>query len=132
MSSARKAICLAAGLVLTGLAFLGIVVPLLPTTPLLILAAACFAQSSDRWHRWLMDHHLFGPLLQNWQAHRCIPRRAKIVAVILILLFGGYAVGFAIRHALLRIAGGAFLLTGLFVVLRIPCCPADPLVNRRP
>lgn len=113
---------LAAGFSLVGLAALGLILPLLPTTPLLILAAACFAQSSERWHRWLMEHRVFGELLRNWQDHRCIPLRAKCVAVAAIVLFGGYAAGFAIKPPIARIFGGLLILVGLVTVLRIPAC----------
>jgi len=122
MHAGRKGLYSAAGFILVGLAALGLILPLLPTTPLLILAAACFAQSSERWHRWLMEHRVFGPLLQNWHKHRCIPRRAKLIAVITIVVFGGYAIGIAIQHPIMRILGGLLILTGLVTVLRIPVC----------
>jgi len=122
MIDARKKLLLAAGFFLVGLAVLGIVLPLLPTTPLLILAAACFANVSERWHQWLMDHRLFGPILKNWHEHRCMPLRAKMLAVATILLFGTYAVCFALENIYAR-GGGALLIgTGLIVVLRIPIC----------
>lgn len=111
-----------AGMILVGLAALGIVLPLLPTTPLLLLAAACFAKSSERWYRWLLEHRLFGPVIFNWQEKRCIPRKAKRTAVAMILLFGGYAVGFAIENCYLRSAGTVILLIGLISVLRLPVC----------
>lgn len=113
---------LVAGFLLVGLAALGIFLPLLPTTPLLLLAAGCFANSSEKWHRWLVEHNVFGPIIHNWHEHRCIPRRAKIIAIASILLFGTYAVGFAIENIYIRIIGGVFLLTGLVFVLRIPPC----------
>lgn len=122
MTAGRKTLYLIAGFILVGLAALGLVLPLLPTTPLLILAAACFAQSSERWHRWLMEHRIFGAILRNWHEHRCIPGRAKGIAVITIVVFGGYAVFVALQHPGVRIAGGLLILTGLFFVLRIPVC----------
>lgn len=116
---------LIAGFGLVGLATLGIFLPLLPTTPLLLLAAACFANSSEKWHRWLMEHRLFGPILKNWHEHRCIPRNAKIIAVASILIFGTYAIGFAIDYPALRIVGTLILLTGLIFVLKIKNCDND-------
>ncbi len=111
---------LIAGFLLVGLATLGIFLPLLPTTPLLLLAAACFANSSEKCHRWLLEHNIFGPIIHNWQEHRCIPRKAKVIAVLSILIFGTYAIGFAIKNLPLRMVGLALLITGLMVVLRIP------------
>ena len=111
-----------AGFLLVGVATLGIFLPLLPTTPLLLLAAACFANSSEKWHQWLMNHNVFGPVIQSWHEKRCIPRRAKTVAIGSILLFGGYAVGFAIDNLYLRISGAVILLIGLLFVMRLPVC----------
>jgi uncharacterized membrane protein YbaN (DUF454 family) len=116
-------IYLLSGFLLIGLAAVGCFLPLLPTTPLLLLAATCFANSSEKCHRWLIEHNLFGPIIRNWHEQRCIPRRAKIIAIASILLFGGYAVGFALENLFIRIAGTLFLLTGLVCVLRVRTCP---------
>ena len=60
-----------------GLGVLGVLLPGLPTTPFMVLAAWAFARSSRRFHNWLTTHHLFGPPIQRWQAHRVIPRPVK-------------------------------------------------------
>ncbi|QBG47587.1 DUF454 domain-containing protein [Verrucomicrobia bacterium S94] len=112
---------LTAGFALVGLATLGIFLPLLPTTPLLLLAAWCFANSSDKYHQWLLNHKVFGNLIRNWQENRCMPRKAKILSVTMILLFGGFSI-YRIESIPIRIIGGLLCLTGLFFVLRIPVC----------
>lgn len=117
-----KGLYLAAGFLLTGLAVVGLFLPLLPTTPLLLLAAACFARSSEKWHRWLTEHKVFGPIIRNWHENRCIPRKAKITAVASIILFGTYAIGFAIVNPYIQIPGAILLLFGLVFVVRIKVC----------
>lgn len=79
------------GLVVLGwlavvLATLGVVLPLLPTTPFLLLAAWCFARSSPRFHAWLLYRSWFGPYLRHWQDHRALPPGAKGKAVAMIVL----------------------------------------------
>lgn len=64
----------------------GIVLPLLPTTPFMLLAAALFARSSPRFHRWLLTHPWFGPPIVDWQRYRGIRRQARRRAIIFILL----------------------------------------------
>jgi uncharacterized membrane protein YbaN (DUF454 family) len=122
MVGKRKTLNFIAGVILTALAAIGIILPLLPTTPFLLLAAWCFANSSERCHRWLIEHRIFGPILKNWHENRCIPKRAKILAVSMILIFGTYAIGFAIENTAVRITGTLFLLAGFISVIRIPSC----------
>ncbi|GAB4282362.1 MAG: YbaN family protein [Roseovarius sp.] len=71
---------LGAGLVCVGVAVAGIVLPLVPTTPLLLLAAFCFARSSERLHHWLLCHPRFGPVIEDWRERGAIAPRAKRLA----------------------------------------------------
>lgn len=75
---------IATGLVSTVLAILGIFLPLLPTVPLLLLASACFARSSDRFLAWLHNHRHLGPVIHQYQGGCGIPLRAKIIAIVMI------------------------------------------------
>lgn len=79
-----KFLLLALGILSTGLGVLGIFLPLLPTVPLLLLATACFARSSDGFYNWLVNHRHLGPMIQGFQDGRGIPRKAKIKAIIMI------------------------------------------------
>ena len=90
---------LVVGLLALGLGLVGAVLPLLPTTPFLLLAAFSFARSSPRLANWLDTHPRFGPLIANWREHRAIGRRAKIAAISVILLtpIVSVALGFDVR-----------------------------------
>ena len=81
-----RGILITIGLLCTGLGVIGIVVPLLPTTPLLLLAAACFARSSERFHCWLLEHNRLGPLIRGYLDGSGIPLRAKQSAITLVWL----------------------------------------------
>lgn len=74
------------GLLCVGLAILGAILPILPTTVFLIMATACFAKSSPRMQKKLLNNKTFGPLIHEWQQHRSIPRKAKRIALLTIIL----------------------------------------------
>jgi uncharacterized protein len=75
-----RALYLVIGLICVGLGAVGAFLPVLPTTPFMILAAAMFAKSSTRLERWLLEHKRFGPPLIAWRAHRVIPMRVKLLS----------------------------------------------------
>ena len=78
-----KAILLTLGWICVGLGFIGIFVSGLPTTIFLIIALWAFTQSSKKFQTWLLNHKKFGPILKNWQSHKVVPQRAKILMAIL-------------------------------------------------
>ena len=80
------------GFLFLALAVIGIFLPLLPTTPFLLVAAACFARSSEKWHAWLLRNATFGPLIRNWEINRCITRRVKAIAILSMLAVGGFSI----------------------------------------
>ena len=80
------------GIVSMGLGVLGIFVPLLPTTPFLLLAAACFFRSSPRLYAWLIHHPWFGKFILYYREYRAIPLQVKIGALVLLWAVIGYAI----------------------------------------
>ncbi len=95
----QRTILLILGWLAVVLATLGVVLPLLPTTPFLLLAAWCFARSSPRFHHWLLYRSWFGGYLRHWQQHRAMPPGAKPRAMLFILA----------TFAILTVAGEDFL-----------------------
>ena len=82
VTQAKRITLIVIGVISLGLAALGVVLPLLPTTPFVLVAVVAFANSSNRLHQWLLDHNVFGPLIANWRRHRAISRKAKIVSIL--------------------------------------------------
>lgn len=80
----QRAAWAGAGSVALGLGVAGIVLPLLPTTPFVLLAAFCFSRGSARVERWLVEHARFGPMVRDWRTRRAVPRRAKQLAVLMM------------------------------------------------
>ena len=116
----------ALGFAFLAVALLGVFLPLLPTTPFVLLAAGCFAQSSERMHRWILDNPTFGPMVRDWNARRCVSVRVKAVALVSMAAVGGASLFVAIEDPALRLAGGLALLLGAAVVLRLRTCDAKP------
>ncbi|MEM6160620.1 DUF454 family protein [Erwinia sp. P6884] len=109
----QRIILLIIGWLAMGLATLGVVLPLLPTTPFLLLAAWCFARSSPRFHDWLLNRSLFGPYLRHWQQHRALPPRTK---------------GRMIAFTLLTFAVSLWLVKVLWVRIMLLCLLAGLLL----
>ena len=105
----RKWFLVSVGTLSVALGTVGIVVPLLPTTPLLLLAAACFFRSSDRLYGWLISHRLFGSYIRNYREHRAVTWQTKAFTLLLLWIAIGYSVlmiinSWVIRTILLAIA----------------------------
>ena len=84
----------------------------------------CFAQSSERMHRWILANPTFGPMVRDWEQKRCVTCRVKAVAITSMVVVGGISVFLALDTLAWRLAGAALLLTGSLVVLRLKTCAA--------
>ena len=99
-----RAIYLALGFVSLGVGIIGIALPLVPTTGPVLLAAFFFAKSSERFHSWLLNHRRFGPGIRDYQAGLGIPVRAKIAAVVMIVISFGISILWVVNATEGRIA----------------------------
>ncbi len=112
------------GCIFLTLGVIGAVLPLLPTTPFVLLSAFCFANSSPRFHTWLHRHPYFGKIIKNWQENRSIPAKAKYLALGMMTVslgmiyyhLGDKSIGFVIFATVL-------CLIGIIVMWRLPTTP---------
>ncbi|MCR4302754.1 MAG: YbaN family protein [Gallionella sp.] len=98
----------------------GVFLPVLPATPFLLLATACYARSSRRFYNWLMNHPAFGPLIIEWRTYRSIPWRIKLVALATMILTFSVSILFFIREGRLQLALTFFGLMMAIWLYRIP------------
>jgi uncharacterized protein len=91
-----KPILIIFGSIFLVLAIIGIAIPLLPTTPLLLLAAICYAKSSERLHQWLLNTRWLGPYIKSFQAGEGIPFKSKIIAIVVLWITSGYSIFFLV------------------------------------
>ena len=114
-----RIILLSLGLLCVGLAFIGIFIPGIPTTPFLIVALWAFAQSSKKFHAWLLNHKRFGTVLHNWEAHKVVPIKAKITMVILQITAVGI-IQYSMNNIFITIGLAVLLLCVAWYVISLP------------
>lgn len=125
-SAPLRLLFLALGIFFVCLGFVGIFLPILPTTPFMLLAAACFARSSHRFYRWLTTHMIFGPAIRDWRQHRALSRKTKAMAIGLIFVTFGVSIGFFIQAPTLRIILIFLEVTVILFLLSIPTRKSMP------
>ena len=110
------------GLLFVAIGLIGVVVPGLPTTPLMILAAACFAKSSQRFYDWVIANKMFGHHVKNYREGRGIPARSKLAIIPVLWIFVLFAVFVGIPGGLFyaKIATMILAVIGTAFILRIP------------
>lgn len=108
------------GHVSVGLAVLGAFLPLLPTTPFLLLAAACYVRASVRFYNWLLNTRTFGPMIINWRDHRAMALRHKVMAIAFIAVSIGTTVLFFTPHPAGQVALSGLGMGWIAVLLRVP------------
>lgn len=124
----QRTILLIIGWLAIVLGTLGVFLPLLPTTPFILLAAWCFSRSSPRFHHWLLHRSWFGPYLRHWQQHRAMPPGAKSRAIAVIIVTFAVSL-WLVNITWVRILLLAMLMCLLFFMWRIPV--VDPEQQKR-
>ncbi|WP_227254927.1 YbaN family protein [Frigoriglobus tundricola] len=123
----KRFLYVCAGLVCVGLAYLGAILPGLPTTPWVLLASYCFSRSSPRLNRWLKRSPIFGKLLRDWEEHRGIRRPVKIVAVCLVVTVVSLSITYGPLPIKAKWVIGVLALIGIgTIVFVVPTIKSDP------
>lgn len=117
---------LALGWMCVGVGFAGVVIPVLPTTPFLIVAVWAFSTSSRKFHDWLLNDRRFGPIIRAWRAHRVIPVRAKAAALGSMVASLSYVSVFVAETWYLPAGAGAGMaVVAVYIVTRPGKIPAN-------
>jgi uncharacterized membrane protein YbaN (DUF454 family) len=98
----KRRLLILAGTILTGLGIIGIFIPILPTTPFLLLAAACYMRSSERFYQWLINNRIFGTYVKNYIEGRGMPIRIKVFTILLLWGTIGATVTYGVQHIAIR------------------------------
>jgi len=102
---------------------IGVVLPVLPTTPFMLLALWAFSRSSKRFYNWLYNHKFFGPPLQMWEKHRVIPFAAKVMSISFMSISFIYMAIFSPVGIMLKLSVAAIMLYGAWFILTKPSNP---------
>jgi uncharacterized membrane protein YbaN (DUF454 family) len=115
-----RAVLVVAGTGCVGLGVLGLFLPVLPTTPFLLVAAACYARASERFYSWLLNNRTFGPTIREWRRYRSIPYRTKLTAIVMMSLTLSSSIVFFVRNPYLQAALAMLGVTLAVWLYRIP------------
>lgn len=122
----KKYLLMTLGWFFVVLGVIGIVLPILPTTPFLLLAASCFAKSSDKFHRWILNSPVCGVVIRDWQQYRFIQRKTKVWAMSVVVMTFSVSI-----YVVPLLAVQCFLIVMLLVCLTFMFrLPTQPSVNR--
>ena len=110
---------LAAGHVLVGLGIVGFILPVMPGVVFLIGAAACYARGSERFYDWLLAHKWLGPPVRNWEEHKAMTIRAKVVSITMVLAGIGVSIFFFVQLTWLRVLLAAVAAGVTLLILTI-------------
>ena len=127
-----RVVFLAVGWLCVVLGLIGTVLPLMPTTVFLLVAAWAFSRSDERWHRWLREHARFGEAVRAWEEHHAMPRRAKRVAFLALGLSYAFTATVFGPFSLTAIIGGLCIAGVAIYIAHIPVLKQGRKVPMRP
>ncbi len=116
----KKALYIILGTIALVIGFIGLFLPIIPTTPLVILAAACYYRSSDRLHNWILRSKWFGETIKNYQAGRGLTKNTKIRAIVLMWAMIMISVVFFVENFLIRLLMLGIAIAVSLYLLRLP------------
>jgi len=102
-TTTKRRLLIGAGTLSTGIGIIGAFIPILPTTPFLLLAAACYTRSSERFYQGLINNRIFGAYVRNYIEGRGMPIRMKILTILLLWLTIGLSITFGVQNIVVRI-----------------------------
>ena len=129
-----RSLWVAAGTFSLALGIIGIFLPLLPTTPFLLLSAACYFKGSKRMHEWLLDNRWFGHYIRSYREGKGVPPRVKILSISSLWVTIGYSAIFAVNIAIIRIILALIAIGVTIHILSLPTLRRDArlsITNRR-
>lgn len=119
-SRSVRVLFVALGSICVLIAIVGLFLPLLPSTPFLLLAAACYARASRRFYNWLLNTRAFGPAILEWRLHRSIPYRVKLIAIAMMAVTLSASILMFVREPWLQTALALFGVVLALWLYRIP------------
>lgn len=119
-TSLKKSLFIVAGTICLGLGALGIILPLLPTTPFLLLSAAFYLRGSNRMYQWLLNNKWFGTYIRNYREGRGIPQRGKISALVLLWVTIFFSASFIIKIDVIRLILFTIATVVSIYLIRLP------------
>lgn len=103
------------GLISVAIGVIGVFLPLVPTVPLMLLAAFFFARSSERLHNWLIGHPRFGPAIEDWQTRGAISKRGKVAASVSMAAAFGISLILGLKPIILAVQAITLLAVAIFI-----------------
>ncbi len=126
----KKGLLIFAGTVFTALGIIGIFVPILPTTPFLLLAAACYLRSSRGLYNWLLNNRFLGAYVRNYLEGRGMPRKIKIATILLLWITIACSIIFAVQALVIRVILLVVAVGVTVHIMLIKTTPKDQNQNR--